>query len=50
VRSGELTDAEVVRFCGERLPRYMVPDEVEFRDTLPRSSTGKIDRRRLEST
>jgi L-proline---[L-prolyl-carrier protein] ligase len=50
VPNGELTDAEVVRFCGERLPRYMVPDEVEFRETLPRSSTGKIDRRRLDST
>ena len=50
VPNGELTEAEIVRFCSERLPRYMVPDEVEFRETLPRSSTGKIDRRRLEST
>jgi len=42
-----LTDADLVGFCRARLPRYMVPDEIEFRDALPKSSTGKIDRRKL---
>jgi acyl-coenzyme A synthetase/AMP-(fatty) acid ligase len=36
-------------FCAERLPRYMAPELWEFRDELPRSSTGKVDRRRLAS-
>jgi len=39
-----LTKDEVLRFCGERLPRYMVPDVVEFRETIPKTSTGKTDR------
>jgi amino acid adenylation domain-containing protein len=45
-----LTDSELTGFCRSRLPRYMVPDEIEFRDALPKSSTGKIDRRKLTTT
>jgi amino acid adenylation domain-containing protein len=38
------TKADLVAFCRERLPGYMVPDVFQFRETLPKSSTGKIDR------
>jgi acyl-CoA synthetase (AMP-forming)/AMP-acid ligase II len=34
----------VLDHCRQWLPGYMVPDIVEFRETLPRTSTGKIDR------
>jgi amino acid adenylation domain-containing protein len=34
-------------FCAERLPRYMIPELWEFRDDLPKTSTGKIDRKVL---
>jgi amino acid adenylation domain-containing protein len=44
---GELTREEVLDHCRRRLPGYMVPDVVEFRDVLPRTSTGKVDRVRL---
>jgi amino acid adenylation domain-containing protein len=44
---GDLSEQEVVSFCRDRLPRYMLPDEIEFRDALPKSSTGKIDRQKL---
>ena len=30
-----------------RLPRYLVPLAVDWRDTLPRNANGKFDRRRL---
>lgn len=44
-----LTAEDVLRHCTDRLPRYMVPESVEFRKTLPKTSTGKIDRRALAS-
>jgi amino acid adenylation domain-containing protein len=44
---GGLTREEVLDHCRRRLPGYMVPDVVEFCETLPRTSTGKVDRVRL---
>jgi amino acid adenylation domain-containing protein len=46
---GSLTRQEVLEHCRRRLPRYMVPDAVEFCDALPRTSTGKVDRAGLRS-
>ena len=43
----EITTSDVKRHVAERLPRYMVPSRVEVLDELPRTSTGKVDRRRL---
>jgi amino acid adenylation domain-containing protein len=42
--AGNLTREEVLDHCRQWLPGYMVPDIVEFRDALPRTSTGKVDR------
>jgi amino acid adenylation domain-containing protein len=39
-----LTREQVRAFCNEKLPSYMVPDIVEFRETIPKTSTGKTDR------
>ncbi len=33
--------------CARTLPRYMVPELIEFRDDLPRTTSGKIDRSAL---
>jgi acyl-coenzyme A synthetase/AMP-(fatty) acid ligase len=41
---GKLTRENVLDHCRRWLPSYMVPDIVEFRDGLPRTSTGKVDR------
>jgi acyl-coenzyme A synthetase/AMP-(fatty) acid ligase len=49
-RPGGLTREEVLDHCRRRLPGYMVPDVVEFRKALPRTSTGKIDRALLVGT
>jgi amino acid adenylation domain-containing protein len=42
--AGSLTREDVLDHCRQWLPDYMVPDMVEFRETLPRTSTGKVDR------
>jgi len=35
------------QFCSEHLPRYMIPDTFGLLDSLPRTSTDKIDYQRL---
>ncbi|GJN09176.1 hypothetical protein PR202_ga27158 [Eleusine coracana subsp. coracana] len=37
------TEAEIINFCRERLPRYMAPKTVVFED-LPKTSTGKTQK------
>jgi amino acid adenylation domain-containing protein len=39
-----LTGKELEVYCAQRLPRYMLPESIEFLDQLPKTSTGKIDR------
>ncbi len=39
-----LTRESVLDHCRQWLPGYMVPEIVEFREELPRTSTGKVDR------
>jgi len=34
----------VLDHCRQWLPGYMVPDVIEFREALPKTSTGKVDR------
>jgi len=42
-----VTSEELIEFCGERLARFKVPKEIEFRDELPKTFVGKILRREL---
>jgi acyl-CoA synthetase (AMP-forming)/AMP-acid ligase II len=41
---GHLTAKEIETFCASHLPKYMVPEIIEFSTGLPRTSTGKADR------
>jgi acyl-coenzyme A synthetase/AMP-(fatty) acid ligase len=43
----EVTGDELKLHCAAALPRYMVPETVDFRASLPRTSSGKVDRRSL---
>ncbi len=43
----DLTHEELLAFCVERLPDFMVPRYLEFRDELPRTPTGRIEKYRL---
>jgi len=48
-REGEtLTRREVLQYCTERLAKYKVPRQVEFRESLPKTLTGKVLRRVLQ--
>ncbi|KAK4795029.1 hypothetical protein SAY86_013023 [Trapa natans] len=38
------TETEIMEFCRARMPHYMVPKTVVFRDELPKTSTGKIQK------
>ncbi|MCP4745251.1 MAG: AMP-binding protein [Desulfobacteraceae bacterium] len=35
---------QVLRHCAENLEDFMVPQIIEFRDSLPRGETGKVDK------
>lgn len=43
----EISEAELKAACKERLPAYMVPDEIVFRSELPQTSSGKINKKAL---
>ena len=43
----ELTKADVIAWCRQKLAGYKVPRLVEFRDELPKTIVGKVLRRAL---
>lgn len=46
--AGSMPDpADVIKYCKNRLPIYAVPRGIEFRETLPKTITGKILKRTL---
>ena len=44
----EVSKRELMRFCRERLANFKLPKTIEFRDSLPRSRTGKVAKRELK--
>jgi amino acid adenylation domain-containing protein len=40
-----LTEGEIIRACAKSLEDFMVPRVIEFRDSLPKTDTGKVSRR-----
>ena len=42
-----LTEAELMKFLREQLTGYKIPDEIIFRDELPKTDVGKVLRRAL---
>jgi amino acid adenylation domain-containing protein len=45
-----LSEQEIVAACRTRLENFMVPQAVEFRDSLPTTATGKVRRKSLRGT
>ena len=44
----QLTEAQVLAYCRAHLEDFMVPKLVEFRDSLPKTSSGKIKKTDLK--
>jgi amino acid adenylation domain-containing protein len=48
LRAGNrVSEDELKAHCSRTLPRYMVPEAITFANDLPRTSSGKVDRRAL---
>ena len=45
--SHTMTEKDVLRHCAQHLEDYMMPRHVEFRESLPKNASGKIDVRAL---
>jgi amino acid adenylation domain-containing protein len=43
----DLKIADLQQYCATRIPKYMIPEQIEFCESLPKTSTGKIVRVRL---
>ncbi|TWH03374.1 acyl-CoA synthetase (AMP-forming)/AMP-acid ligase II [Nocardioides sp. J9] len=46
---GEEMEAELIRWCKDRLAGYKAPTSVEFRDELARTATGKLQKFKLRA-
>lgn len=40
---GTLSKDDLLTWCGEKMPRYMVPKAVDILDELPKTTSGKVD-------
>jgi amino acid adenylation domain-containing protein len=45
---GKISKEDILRYCSGQLPKYMVPEIVEFSESLPMTSSGKVDRQTLK--
>ncbi|MCB9008631.1 MAG: AMP-binding protein [Ardenticatenaceae bacterium] len=46
-KDGALSEKDILRHCRQHLEDFMVPQQIEFRDVLPKSSNGKIAKKEL---
>ncbi|HEX5494618.1 MAG TPA: AMP-binding protein [Mycobacteriales bacterium] len=42
-----ITEADVITYCKERMAGFKAPTSVEFRDSIPRTATGKVQKFKL---
>ncbi len=47
VAGAELTEQKVLKYASSKLESFMVPKYVEFRESMPKTSTGKIHKKSL---
>ncbi|WP_455678661.1 AMP-binding enzyme [Streptomyces bottropensis] len=42
-----VTEAEIIAYCKDHMAGFKAPTSVEFRDAIPRTATGKIQKFKL---
>jgi acyl-CoA synthetase (AMP-forming)/AMP-acid ligase II len=45
----QVTEAEIIAHCKQRMAGYKAPTSVEFRDEIPRTATGKVQKFKLRA-
>ncbi|MFH1169608.1 MAG: long-chain-fatty-acid--CoA ligase [Chloroflexota bacterium] len=45
----KVTEAELITFCRDRIAHYKAPKSIDFRDSLPKSDSGKILTKELKA-
>lgn len=46
----EITAREIAQGCARHLPPYKIPKNIEFRESLPKTASGKVKRHELRRT
>lgn len=50
VNGTELTEIDILDYCSMFLPNYMLPEKINLMSELPKTPTGKTDRKLLKET
>ncbi len=45
----QLSVLQIKQHCASKLPRYMIPSDIRVVSSLPRTTSGKIDRVRVKN-
>ncbi len=48
VPDGQIQKKDILEYCRDRIAEFKIPRDIEFRDELPRSPTGKVLREELK--
>lgn len=49
VSAESIQEVDFKNYCSKHMPKYMIPEEIKMCEFLPKTSTGKIDRKQLIS-
>ena len=47
-KKSALTEKKILKYCSNNLEPFMVPKHIEFKDSFPKSPSGKIDKKKLK--
>ena len=47
VINSEVSEKEIQEFCSNSIASFKIPEKIHFADELPRTATGKIQRRNV---